>query len=248
MPFRKVGADDYVSPSGRHWTGAQVRLYHATKGFKKKPKRTKEVNRCHGAGRGHPCSGGGVNVGSDAALIKRAKAVHQWARDMLTARPTWPKISKSGRLTMSGPGAKRRSKRLKVDNQGRVTYEALTPDALLADERERLLQEYWSPAARAASAAARRAGAGLQKQVGWRKTRAQAAVATQAKDLAGIATKRVADRKALLARQAAREREAKKAQKAPKAPRAAARRVNVGQAGYRKGDPWAKTRTVTRAG
>jgi hypothetical protein len=43
MPFKKVGADDYVSPSGRHWTGAQVRLYHATKGFKKKPKQAAEA-------------------------------------------------------------------------------------------------------------------------------------------------------------------------------------------------------------
>lgn len=43
MPFKKVGPDDYVSPSGRHWTKAQVRLYHATGGFKKKPKRTHEA-------------------------------------------------------------------------------------------------------------------------------------------------------------------------------------------------------------
>lgn len=29
MPFKKVGTDDYTSPSGRHFNGAQVRLYHA---------------------------------------------------------------------------------------------------------------------------------------------------------------------------------------------------------------------------
>jgi hypothetical protein len=29
MPFRKVGKDDYTSPSGRHFNTAQVKLYHA---------------------------------------------------------------------------------------------------------------------------------------------------------------------------------------------------------------------------
>lgn len=29
MPFKKVGNDDYVSPSGRHFNEAQVRLWHA---------------------------------------------------------------------------------------------------------------------------------------------------------------------------------------------------------------------------
>ncbi len=29
MPFKKVGKDDYTSPSGRHYNGAQVRLWHA---------------------------------------------------------------------------------------------------------------------------------------------------------------------------------------------------------------------------
>jgi hypothetical protein len=29
MPFKKVGNNDFVSPSGRHFNGAQVRLYHA---------------------------------------------------------------------------------------------------------------------------------------------------------------------------------------------------------------------------
>ncbi len=35
MPFTKVGKDEYTSPSGRHWSGAQVRLYYATNGFGK---------------------------------------------------------------------------------------------------------------------------------------------------------------------------------------------------------------------
>jgi hypothetical protein len=32
MPFKKVGKDDYTSPSGRHYNTAQVRLWHARGG------------------------------------------------------------------------------------------------------------------------------------------------------------------------------------------------------------------------
>lgn len=32
MPFKKVGNDDYTSPSGRHFNGAQVRLWYAQGG------------------------------------------------------------------------------------------------------------------------------------------------------------------------------------------------------------------------
>jgi len=42
MPFKKIRSGKnkgkYKSPSGRTWTKAQIRLYHATNGFKKKPK------------------------------------------------------------------------------------------------------------------------------------------------------------------------------------------------------------------
>tara|TARA_R100000353_G_scaffold83226_1_gene62244 strand:+ start:229 stop:375 length:147 start_codon:yes stop_codon:yes gene_type:complete len=38
MPFRKVGPNTYVSPSGRKFTEKQVKLYYSTDGFKKKPK------------------------------------------------------------------------------------------------------------------------------------------------------------------------------------------------------------------
>jgi hypothetical protein len=41
MPFRKVKGGKYKSPSGRTFTAKQVRLYYATKGFKRKPKRRK---------------------------------------------------------------------------------------------------------------------------------------------------------------------------------------------------------------
>lgn len=39
MPFKKIGPNKYVSPSGRKWTSKQVRLYYATEGFTKKPKK-----------------------------------------------------------------------------------------------------------------------------------------------------------------------------------------------------------------
>jgi len=41
MPFKKVGKDKYVSPSGRIFTKKQVKLYYATSGFKEKPSSSK---------------------------------------------------------------------------------------------------------------------------------------------------------------------------------------------------------------
>lgn len=40
MPFKKVGRNKYKSPSGRSFTKKQVKLYYATKGFKKKPRKS----------------------------------------------------------------------------------------------------------------------------------------------------------------------------------------------------------------
>lgn len=40
MPFKKVGKK-YKSPSGKTFTKKQVKLYYATEGFKKKPKKRK---------------------------------------------------------------------------------------------------------------------------------------------------------------------------------------------------------------
>lgn len=52
MPFEKVARDTYVSPSGRKFTGGQVRMYYATDGFKKKPKKKKnpfaKIGKSHG--------------------------------------------------------------------------------------------------------------------------------------------------------------------------------------------------------
>ena len=39
MPFKKIGKNKNQSPSGRVFTDAQVRLYYATNGFKKSPKK-----------------------------------------------------------------------------------------------------------------------------------------------------------------------------------------------------------------
>ena len=35
MPFKKIGRGKYKSPSGRKYTKKQVKMYYATKGFKK---------------------------------------------------------------------------------------------------------------------------------------------------------------------------------------------------------------------
>lgn len=45
MPFKKVGSNDYTSPSGKHWTKKQVVAYYATDGFKKKTKKKKNTKR-----------------------------------------------------------------------------------------------------------------------------------------------------------------------------------------------------------
>jgi len=42
MPFKKVGNNKYLSPSGKKLTGSQVRMYYATDGFTKKPKKKKK--------------------------------------------------------------------------------------------------------------------------------------------------------------------------------------------------------------
>ena len=39
MPFTKIGENQYKSPSGRIFTEKQVKLYYATDGFKKSPKK-----------------------------------------------------------------------------------------------------------------------------------------------------------------------------------------------------------------
>jgi hypothetical protein len=39
MPFKKIGDNKYQSPSGRVFTEKQVKLYYATDGFKKSPRK-----------------------------------------------------------------------------------------------------------------------------------------------------------------------------------------------------------------
>lgn len=45
MPFKKIGKNRYVSPSGRIFTEKQVRLYYATKGFKVKPRKSRRKSK-----------------------------------------------------------------------------------------------------------------------------------------------------------------------------------------------------------
>jgi len=50
MPFKKVGPNKNVSPSGKVFTDKQVKLYYATDGFKKfsKLSKSKRKNRKKG--------------------------------------------------------------------------------------------------------------------------------------------------------------------------------------------------------
>ncbi len=41
MPFTKKGPNDYVSPSGRHFTKKQVTAYYATEGFSRPVRKAK---------------------------------------------------------------------------------------------------------------------------------------------------------------------------------------------------------------
>ncbi len=45
MPFKKVGPDKYVSPSGRTWTHKQVVAYYATNGFTKPVRGSQNTKR-----------------------------------------------------------------------------------------------------------------------------------------------------------------------------------------------------------
>jgi hypothetical protein len=45
MPFKKVGPNIFVSPSGRKYTKKQVAAYYATGGFKRKPRKRKKRTR-----------------------------------------------------------------------------------------------------------------------------------------------------------------------------------------------------------
>ncbi len=45
MPFKKVGKNQYASPSGKRFTSAQVRMYYATEGFSRKPKAKRPKQR-----------------------------------------------------------------------------------------------------------------------------------------------------------------------------------------------------------
>ena len=45
MPFTRIKGGKYRSPSGRKFTGKQVRLYYATNGFKKKPRGKRKRRR-----------------------------------------------------------------------------------------------------------------------------------------------------------------------------------------------------------
>ena len=60
MPFKKVGKNDYTSPSGRHYNSAQVRLWYAGGGKFPGEKGPGEMAKKY-------AKGGDIGVGSYAA-------------------------------------------------------------------------------------------------------------------------------------------------------------------------------------
>jgi hypothetical protein len=69
MPFTKVGKDDYTSPSGRHFNGAQVRLYHAN-GDKFPGEKT--VSKTTNTSRPAQYAQGGAVLGTESKFLKAA--------------------------------------------------------------------------------------------------------------------------------------------------------------------------------
>lgn len=69
MPFKKVGADSYTSPSGRHYNGAQVRLWHANGGKFPGEKGPGEMSKRTSGGVAHFAKGGAV-IGRYSPFMK----------------------------------------------------------------------------------------------------------------------------------------------------------------------------------
>lgn len=51
MPFKKTGKDEYRSPSGKKYTGKQVKAYYATDGFSREPRKPKASSKSKHRGR-----------------------------------------------------------------------------------------------------------------------------------------------------------------------------------------------------
>lgn len=126
-----------------------------------------EYNRCH-----NPAGpGGGQFCGNNASK----------APARFKPKRIWP-------FGIKIPYAStRRPKHLKIDNQGRVTYEAATFAQILDEERRRI-REMWSDAARASSIATRQGRArGKTKTLGKAKKRPEAYDPNAKPDTAGTA-------------------------------------------------------------
>jgi hypothetical protein len=86
MPFKKVGQNDYTSPSGRHFTQKQVNLYYATNGFKEKP----HVN--DGKGRNPP--GTQSTPRAERLSVEPAISLKKLTRFGLTRAPAQSRITR----------------------------------------------------------------------------------------------------------------------------------------------------------
>lgn len=70
MPFTKVGNDDYTSPSGRHFNGAQVRLWHAHGGKFPGQKGEGEMSKSHNTSQTASFAAGGPVLGRSCDFMK----------------------------------------------------------------------------------------------------------------------------------------------------------------------------------
>lgn len=69
MPFKHLEGDTYVSPSGRHFNGAQVRLWYAGGGKFPGQKHGETHVKSHGAQQASYANGGPV-IGAESKFMK----------------------------------------------------------------------------------------------------------------------------------------------------------------------------------
>lgn len=106
MPFKKVGQDDYTSPSGRHFNEAQVRLWHAN-GDKFPGEKTSEapMSKMNDTRKEASYANGGVVLGRTKDFIKQPDRF----RDSQFKQSTEDNFGKSGGDAGCAPPAKGKS-------------------------------------------------------------------------------------------------------------------------------------------
>lgn len=106
MPFTKVGKNDYISPSGRHFNEAQVRLWHAN-GEKFPGQKTSEgaVSNKNYQGKTESFAAGGLVLGRTKNFLKEPDRF----RDSQFKKKTEDNFGKDGGDASCAPAAKGKS-------------------------------------------------------------------------------------------------------------------------------------------